>query len=85
MRATASLRLRTGHSSASLRVERCAAQYPYPLETSLIRAFSRGLQLWDLRSGVCLRTLPAHAEAVTAVDFNRDGTCIVSASHDGLM
>jgi len=30
-------------------------------------------------------TLPAHSDPVTGVDFNRDGTCIVSGSHDGLV
>jgi COMPASS component SWD3 len=28
--------------------------------------------------------LPAHSEPVTAVDFDRDGTMIVSGSYDGL-
>ena len=32
-----------------------------------------------------LSTLPAHSDPVTAVSFNRDGTCLVSASHDGLI
>ncbi|KAL3910753.1 MAG: hypothetical protein SGARI_001970 [Bacillariaceae sp.] len=34
---------------------------------------------------LCVSTLPAHSDPVTAVSFNRDGTCVVSASHDGLM
>ena len=50
----------------------------------LSHTFQR-LQIWDLRSGACLRTLAAHAEPVTGVDFNADGTCIVSGSYDGLM
>lgn len=28
--------------------------------------------------------IPAHSDPVTAVDFNRDGTLIVTASYDGL-
>ncbi len=28
--------------------------------------------------------IPAHSDPVTAVDFNRDGTLIVSSSYDGL-
>lgn len=32
-----------------------------------------------------MSTIPAHSDPVTAVDFNRDGTCIVSGSHDGLI
>lgn len=29
------------------------------------------------------QTLPAHSDPVTAVDFSRDGTLIVSSSYDG--
>lgn len=32
---------------------------------------------------VALQTLPAHSDPVTAVDFSRDGTLIVSSSYDG--
>ena len=35
--------------------------------------------------GQCLRTLSAHSDPVSAVDFNRDGSLIVSGSYDGLM
>jgi WD40 repeat protein len=35
--------------------------------------------------GKCMKTISAHADPVTAVNFNRDGTMIVSGSHDGLM
>ena len=31
-----------------------------------------------------VQVLPAHSDPVTAVDFNRDGTLIVSSSYDGL-
>lgn len=34
--------------------------------------------------GACLKTLPAHSDPVTAVDFSRDGTLIVSCSYDGI-
>lgn len=30
------------------------------------------------------QSLPAHSDPITAVDFNRDGTLIVSSSYDGL-
>ena len=33
----------------------------------------------------CVSTLPAHSDPVTAVSFNRDGTTVCSASHDGLI
>lgn len=32
-----------------------------------------------------MRTLPAHSDPVSAVQFNRDGTIIVSGSWDGYM
>ena len=35
-------------------------------------------------SWTALQVLPAHSAPVTAVDFNRDGTLIVSSSYDGL-
>lgn len=32
-----------------------------------------------------MRVLPAHSEPVSAVEFSRDGTMIVSGSWDGYM
>lgn len=43
------------------------------------------MRLWDVRKGLCHRTIAAHSEAVTDVDFNRDGTLIASCSYDGLI
>lgn len=48
-------------------------------------SFDETVKLWDIRSGDCVCTLPAHSDPVTAVSFNRDGTCVCSASHDGLI
>jgi COMPASS component SWD3 len=48
-------------------------------------SFDETVKLWDIRSGDCVSTLPAHSDPVTAVSFNRDGTCVCSASHDGLI
>jgi COMPASS component SWD3 len=48
-------------------------------------SFDETVKLWDVRSGDCVSTLPAHSDPVTAVSFNRDGTCVSSASHDGLI
>lgn len=45
---------------------------------------AQSVRIWDFRSGKCLRTLPAHSDPVTAVDFNRDGSNLVSGSYDGL-
>lgn len=44
------------------------------------------LKMWDHRSGNrVIKTIEAHAEAVTAVDFHEDGTEFVSGSFDGLV
>lgn len=48
-------------------------------------SFDETVKLFDIRSGECVSTLPAHSDPVTAVAFNRDGTCVASASHDGLI
>jgi len=48
-------------------------------------SFDETVKLWDIRSGDCVSTLPAHSDPVTAVSFNRDGTCVCSGSHDGLI
>jgi COMPASS component SWD3 len=37
-----------------------------------------------VKTGKCLKTLPAHSDPVSAVNFNRDGSLIVSSSYDGL-
>ena len=42
------------------------------------------MRIWDVKTGQCLKVLPAHSDPVSAVHFNRDGTLIVSASYDGL-
>uniref|UniRef100_A0A8C3LX63 WD repeat domain 5B n=1 Tax=Chrysolophus pictus TaxID=9089 RepID=A0A8C3LX63_CHRPC len=41
-------------------------------------------KIWDVKTGKCLKTLPAHSDPVSAVHFNRDGSLIVSSSYDGL-
>jgi COMPASS component SWD3 len=47
-------------------------------------SFDETVRLWDVKTGKCLKTLPAHSDPVTAVHFNRDGSLIVSSSYDGL-
>lgn len=47
-------------------------------------SFDEKVRLWDVRSGQCLKVLPAHLDPVTAVHFDRDDTLIVSSSYDGL-
>ena len=46
--------------------------------------FDESVRIWDVKTGKCLKTLPAHSDPVSAVNFNRDGTLIVSSSYDGL-
>lgn len=47
-------------------------------------SFDETVRVWDVKTGKCLKVLPAHSDPVTAVNFNRDGTLIVSSSYDGL-
>lgn len=43
------------------------------------------VNLWDVRTARLMRSLPAHSDPVSGVDFNRDGTLIASCSSDGLI
>ena len=47
-------------------------------------SFDQTVKLWDVRSGDCIKSMAAHSEPVTSVNFNRDGTLIASCSFDGL-
>lgn len=68
----------TGHSSFCF-----CADFSHTLLVT--GSFDETIKLWDLRTGDCITTIPAHSDPVTGVAFNRDGTCVVSASHDGLL
>lgn len=48
-------------------------------------SYDEAVRVWDIRSGICQKTLPAHSDPVSGVHFNRDGTMIVSCSHDSLI
>jgi COMPASS component SWD3 len=48
-------------------------------------SYDESVMLWDVRSGRMMRTLPAHSDPVSGVDFVRDGTLVVSGGGDGLM
>ncbi|GJS79826.1 14-3-3-like protein GF14 iota [Tanacetum coccineum] len=47
-------------------------------------SFDETVRVWDVKTDKCLKVLPAHSDPVTAVNFNRDGSLIVSSSYDGL-
>uniref|UniRef100_A0A7M4EJJ3 WD repeat domain 5B n=1 Tax=Crocodylus porosus TaxID=8502 RepID=A0A7M4EJJ3_CROPO len=49
-----------------------------------VSSFDESVRIWDVKTGKCLKTLPAHSDPVSAVHFNRDGSLIVSSSYDGL-
>ena len=48
-------------------------------------SFDETIRIWDVRRGSCIKTMPAHADPVSGVAFNRDGSLIVSCSYDGRM
>ncbi|KAF2859470.1 WD40 repeat-like protein, partial [Piedraia hortae CBS 480.64] len=48
-------------------------------------SYDEALFIWDVRLGRLLRSLPAHSDPVTCVDFVRDATLVVSCSSDGLV
>jgi WD domain, G-beta repeat len=48
-------------------------------------SFDETVRFWDVRTGRCLRELPAHSDPVTGIDFSWDGTVLASCSFDGLL
>ena len=44
----------------------------YPTKHRL-GSFDESVRIWDVRTGKCLKTLPAHSDPVSAVHFNRLG------------
>lgn len=48
-------------------------------------SYDEAVFLWDVRAGRLMRSLPAHSDPVTGIDFSQDGTLVVSCSTDGLM
>lgn len=46
-------------------------------------SFDETVRVWEVKTGKCLHAIKAHSMPVTSVHFNRDGSLIVSASHDG--
>lgn len=48
-------------------------------------SFDEAVFLWDVRAGKQIKSLPAHSDPVSGIDFVRDGTLVASCSTDGLM
>jgi COMPASS component SWD3 len=48
-------------------------------------SFDESVRLWDLRSGKCFRTIQAHSEPITNVQFHADGSTLATSSFDGLV
>lgn len=48
-------------------------------------SYDEAVFLWDVRAGRLMRSLPAHSDPVSGIDFSSDGTLVVSCSTDGLM
>jgi len=47
-------------------------------------SYDEAVFLWDVRAGRLMRSLPAHSDPVSGIDFSSDGTLVVSCSTDGL-
>ncbi|CAK7264523.1 WD domain protein [Sporothrix epigloea] len=48
-------------------------------------SYDEAVFLWDVRAGRLMRSLPAHSDPVSGIDFCCDGTLVVSCSTDGLI
>jgi len=48
-------------------------------------SYDEAVFLWDVRTARLMRSLPAHSDPVSGVDFVRDGTLIASCSSDGMI
>ena len=48
-------------------------------------SYDEAVFLWDVRTARVMRSLPAHSDPVSGVDFVRDGTLVASCSSDGLI
>ncbi|KAL2440805.1 WD repeat-containing protein 5 [Exophiala dermatitidis] len=48
-------------------------------------SYDEAVFLWDVRPGRVMRSLPAHSDPVSGVDFLRDGTMVCSCAGDGLI
>ena len=59
------------------------AAISHDLKYAVTGSKDKELRVWDIISGVCLKTFRGHSDWVNSVDFNLDGRHIVSSSWDG--
>lgn len=50
----------------------------------LTGSFDEVVKLWDVKSGKCIKSLTAHSDPITSVNFKPDGKMFVTAGFDGL-
>lgn len=75
-------------ASRSLRTRSLTVRLALPCASRRAQAtgsFDETIRFWDVRSGRCLRELPAHSDPVTAMDFSHDASVLASCSFDGLL
>ena len=53
-----------------------------PNSTQLASAYRKTIKIWDVSSGVCLRTLESHNKSVNCVAYSPDSTRLASTSWD---
>ena len=57
-----------------------------PDGSQLVSASQNGMiKIWEVKSGILLKSWPAHAGAVLHVDISLDGTQLISGGEDGLI
>lgn len=69
-----------GHTAAVL----CTAFSP-TCDLLVSGSFDESAIIWDCRTGLALRTLPAHSEAVWTVGWDKEAGMVITGSADGLM
>ncbi|KAH9035372.1 WD40-repeat-containing domain protein [Lactarius pseudohatsudake] len=54
-----------------------------PDDTILLSASEQYIKMWNTETGICTRTIEAHAETVSALAWVPDGSGFISGSQDG--
>jgi COMPASS component SWD3 len=53
------------------------------LNLIVLGSFDERIWIWEVKTGRCLHAIYDHSMPVMSMSFNRDGSLIVFASHDG--